>query len=98
MDKRALHLIKDNFPEYWHQRYIMAYELWKGQLLRRVWRERTTGRIVTWDVSPEDVKGIVLPRMELLETRRVDREYKAFPKKTRQTKLRARRPTGLPRW
>lgn len=94
-DKRPAHLIKDKFPEYWTQRYVLAYELWKGQKLRRVWRERATGRIVTWDVSPEDVKNVVLPRMARLETRRVDREYKKFVK-VKQEKL--MRPSGMPRY
>lgn len=94
MDKRAKHLIKDKFPEYWHQRYIMCHELWKGQLLRRVWRDRKNGRMVTWNVTPEDIRSVVLPIMEDMRVHRIDRDYKPIVKR-KQTKL--MRPSGMKR-
>lgn len=94
-DGRPAHLIKDKFPQYWDQKYSFAYELWKGQLLRSVWRDRRTGRIITYGVTDEDIRNYVLTKMESLEVHRIDRDYKKFTK-VKQERL--MRPGGLPRY
>lgn len=94
--KNADHLINDKFPQYWQIRYAMTYARWKDGRIRRIWRERSTGHFVTWNISPKDIAQLVDAQMITLGVNRLTGEMKPVPRKTRQERL--MRPSGLRRY